>query len=87
MTDRYMHSDQSDIHDALEKLGKFQPYSGHTDYWVTDGTGVTNSRKFCKYKRNMVGEAGFEPTMMASRIRVNHRLIFERNLLRMSVHR
>ena len=31
MTDRYMHSDQSDIHDAVHKLEKFRSHSGHSD--------------------------------------------------------
>ena len=31
MTDRYMHSDQSDIYDAVHKLEKFRSHSGHID--------------------------------------------------------
>ena len=30
MTDRYMHSDQSDIHDTVHKLEKFRSHSGLT---------------------------------------------------------
>jgi len=30
MTDRYMHSDQADIHDAVHKLEKFRSHSGHS---------------------------------------------------------
>ena len=30
MTDRYMHSDQADLHDAVHKLEKFQSHSGHS---------------------------------------------------------
>ena len=32
MTDRYMHSDQADIHDAVRKLEKFRSHSGHIDH-------------------------------------------------------
>ena len=32
MTDRYMHSDQADIHDAVHKLEKFRSHSGHIDH-------------------------------------------------------
>ena len=32
MTDRYMHSDQADIHDAVHKLEKFRSHSGHADH-------------------------------------------------------
>ena len=31
MTDRYMHGDQADLHDAVHKLGNFRSHSGHTD--------------------------------------------------------
>ena len=31
-TDRYMHSDQADIHDAVHKLEKFRSHSGHSDH-------------------------------------------------------
>jgi len=30
MTDRYMHSDQADLHDAVHKLEKFRSHSGHS---------------------------------------------------------
>ena len=30
MTDRYMRSDQADIHDAVHKLEKFRSHSGHS---------------------------------------------------------
>jgi len=30
MTDRYMHSDQMDLHDAVNKLEKFRSHSGHS---------------------------------------------------------
>ena len=30
MTDRYMHGDQADIHDAVRKLEKFRSHSGHS---------------------------------------------------------
>ena len=30
MTDRYMHSDLADIHDAVHKLEKFRSHSGHS---------------------------------------------------------
>ena len=32
MTDRYMHSDRADIHDAVHKLEKFRSHSGHSDH-------------------------------------------------------
>jgi len=32
MTDRYMHSDRADIHDAVHKLEKFRSHSGHIDH-------------------------------------------------------
>ena len=32
MADRYMHSDQADIHDAVHKLEKFRSHSGHSDH-------------------------------------------------------
>ena len=32
MTDRYMHSDQADIHDAVRKLGEFRSRFGHVDH-------------------------------------------------------
>ena len=32
MTDRYMHGDQADIHDAVRKLEKFRSHSGHSDH-------------------------------------------------------
>ena len=32
MTDRYMHSDQADIHNAVHKLEKFRSHSGHSDH-------------------------------------------------------
>ena len=31
MTDRYMHSDQADIHDAVGRLESIRSQSGHTD--------------------------------------------------------
>ena len=30
MTDRYMHSDPTDLHDAVHKLEKFRSHSGHS---------------------------------------------------------
>ena len=30
MTDRYMHSDQADLHDAVHKLEKFRSHSAHS---------------------------------------------------------
>jgi len=30
MTDRYMHGDQADLHDAVHKLGNFRAHSGHS---------------------------------------------------------
>jgi integrase len=30
MTDRYMHSDQADLHDAVQMLEKFRSHSGHS---------------------------------------------------------
>ncbi len=32
MTDRYMHSDQADIHDAVGRLESIRSQSGHTDH-------------------------------------------------------
>ena len=32
MTDRYMHSDQADIHDAVGRLEPIRSQSGHTDH-------------------------------------------------------
>ena len=32
MTDRYMHSDQADIHYAVHKLEKFRSHSGQIDH-------------------------------------------------------
>ncbi len=32
MTDRYMHSDRADIHDAVHKLEKSRSHSGHSDH-------------------------------------------------------
>ena len=30
MTDRYMHGDQADMHDAVRKLETFRSHSGHS---------------------------------------------------------
>jgi len=30
MTDRYMYSDQADLHDAVYKFGKFRSHFGHS---------------------------------------------------------
>ena len=30
MTDRYMHGDQADLHDAVRKLENYRSHSGHT---------------------------------------------------------
>jgi len=30
MTDRYMHGDQADLHDAVHKLENFRSHSGHS---------------------------------------------------------
>jgi len=30
MTDRYMHGDQADLHDAVRKLETFRSHSGHS---------------------------------------------------------
>ena len=32
MTDRYMNSDQANIHDTVHKLEKFRSHSGHADH-------------------------------------------------------
>ena len=32
MTDRYMHGDQADMHDAVRKLETLRSHSGHTDW-------------------------------------------------------
>ncbi|MCS5643079.1 MAG: hypothetical protein NZ807_07420 [Dehalococcoidia bacterium] len=32
MTDRYMHSDRAEIHDAVQKLEKFRSHSGQIDH-------------------------------------------------------
>jgi len=53
MADRYMRSDQADIHDAVHKLEKFRSHSGHSDHWVTDGKDVTKRRKSCKHRKNI----------------------------------
>ena len=45
MTDRYMHSDQADLHDSVHKLEKFRSHSGQSAGWVVDETGVSNRRK------------------------------------------
>ena len=42
MTDRYMHGDQADSHDAVHKLGNYRAQSGQSVRRDTDEASVSN---------------------------------------------
>ena len=47
MTDRYMHGDQADLHDAVHKLENFRSHSGHSE-------GVVPSLVQCIHRKRLV---------------------------------